>query len=141
MVQRYTALTGGLGIVPSGACPDREVLAALVPERVLPFASGDSRKRGPQAEPRPEGSWKQLWSAERRGVPSPVFRLPRMEAGWEGYVAAPHKRGPDGASFGAPLPSLGGAIGSVVSKTRMRTHRENASSLRGAERRSNPVDR
>jgi hypothetical protein len=36
-----------LGIVPSGACPDREVLAALVPERVLPFASGDSRKRGP----------------------------------------------------------------------------------------------
>jgi len=27
--------------------PDCEVLAALVPERVLPFASGDSRKRGP----------------------------------------------------------------------------------------------
>jgi hypothetical protein len=27
--------------------PDREVLAALVPERVLPFASGGSRKRGP----------------------------------------------------------------------------------------------
>ena len=38
---------GGLGIVPSGACPDREVLAALVPERVLPFVSGGSRKRGP----------------------------------------------------------------------------------------------
>jgi hypothetical protein len=27
--------------------PDCEVLAALVPERVLPFASGGSRKRGP----------------------------------------------------------------------------------------------
>ena len=33
--------------VPSGSVPDREVLAALVPERVLPFASGGSRKRGP----------------------------------------------------------------------------------------------
>ena len=42
----YTVRTGGLGNVPSGACPDCEVLAALVPERVLPFASGDSRKRG-----------------------------------------------------------------------------------------------
>jgi hypothetical protein len=46
VARRYTVRTGGLGIVPSGACPDCEVLAALVPERVLPFASGDSRKRG-----------------------------------------------------------------------------------------------
>ena len=36
----YTARAGGSGNVPSGACPDCEVLAALVPERVLPFASG-----------------------------------------------------------------------------------------------------
>ena len=35
------------------------MLAALVPERVLPFASGDSRKRGPKPK-RPR------WSAERR---------------------------------------------------------------------------
>jgi hypothetical protein len=35
--RRYTAPAGGLGNVPSGACPDCEVLAALVPERVLPL--------------------------------------------------------------------------------------------------------
>jgi len=50
-VRPYTASAGGLGNVPSGACPDCEVLAALVPERVLPLASGDSRKRGLKAEP------------------------------------------------------------------------------------------
>src|ERR1700692_2021551 len=38
---------GRLGHRPVRRVPDREVLAALVPERVLPFASGDSRKRGP----------------------------------------------------------------------------------------------
>jgi hypothetical protein len=37
---------GRLGHRPVRRVPDREVLAALVPERVLPFASGDSRKRG-----------------------------------------------------------------------------------------------
>ena len=64
----YTAPAGGLGIVPSGACSDCEVLAALVPERVLPFVSGDSRKRGlsragfkPGEVPR--------WGAERRARP------------------------------------------------------------------------
>ncbi|HTP90100.1 MAG TPA: hypothetical protein VMJ52_00055, partial [Xanthobacteraceae bacterium] len=40
---------------------DREVLAALVPERVLPFASGDSRKRWP-------GPKKPQWSAGRRAA-------------------------------------------------------------------------
>jgi hypothetical protein len=39
------AAAGGFRISPSGPMPDREVLAALVPERVLPFASGGSRKR------------------------------------------------------------------------------------------------
>ena len=37
---------GRLGHRPVRRVPDREVLAALVPERVLPFASGGSRKRG-----------------------------------------------------------------------------------------------
>jgi hypothetical protein len=37
---------GRLGHRPVRRVSDREVLAALVPERVLPFASGDSRKRG-----------------------------------------------------------------------------------------------
>ena len=40
------AAAGGFRISPSGPMPDCEVLAALVPERVLPFASGGSRKRG-----------------------------------------------------------------------------------------------
>ena len=38
---------GRLGHRPVRRVSDCEVLAALVPERVLPFASGDSRKRGP----------------------------------------------------------------------------------------------
>jgi hypothetical protein len=37
---------GRLGHRPVRRVSDREVLAALVPERVLPFASGGSRKRG-----------------------------------------------------------------------------------------------
>jgi len=37
---------GRLGHRPVRHVPDCEVLAALVPERVLPLASGDSRKRG-----------------------------------------------------------------------------------------------
>ena len=37
---------GRLGHRPVRRVSDCEVLAALVPERVLPFASGDSRKRG-----------------------------------------------------------------------------------------------
>ena len=44
--------SGQLGIRPAGPMPVREELAALVPERVLPFASGDSRKRGPSCAPR-----------------------------------------------------------------------------------------
>src|ERR1700685_1262887 len=39
---------GRLGHRPVRRVSDCEVLAALVPERVLPFASGDSRKRGPR---------------------------------------------------------------------------------------------
>jgi hypothetical protein len=37
---------GRLGHRPVRRVPDCEVLAALVPERVLPSASGGSRKRG-----------------------------------------------------------------------------------------------
>ena len=59
---------GRLGHRPVRRVPDCEVLAALVPERVLPFASGGSRKRGPS---RAEG--KNLgvprWGAERRARP------------------------------------------------------------------------
>src|ERR1700685_2215552 len=37
-----------LGIDRPAWLPVREVLAALAPGRVLPFAPGDSRKRGPE---------------------------------------------------------------------------------------------
>src|SRR6202012_5491984 len=45
-------LAGSLETRPAGPMPVCEELAALVPERVLPFASGDSRKRGTEAEPK-----------------------------------------------------------------------------------------
>src|SRR6266851_9284641 len=59
---------GRLGHRPVRRVPDCEVLAALVPERVLPFASGGSRKRGPS---RAEGSKPRMprWGAERRARP------------------------------------------------------------------------
>src|ERR1700691_4395498 len=66
-VAALRAAAGGFCISPSGPMPDCEVLAALVPERVLPFASGGSRKRwlkpsrGEPREPR--------WGAERRARP------------------------------------------------------------------------
>src|SRR5438105_8160820 len=43
-----TPLPGGSGHRPAGTRPVREVLAALAPGRVLPFAPGNSRKRGPE---------------------------------------------------------------------------------------------
>ena len=59
---------GRLGHRPVRHVPDREVLAALVPERVLPFASGDSRKRGLS---RAEAKKPRMprWGAERRARP------------------------------------------------------------------------
>ena len=42
-----TSRGGRPGHQPVRHVPDCEVLAALAPERVLPFASGGSRKRGP----------------------------------------------------------------------------------------------
>ena len=47
-MQRYTAYAGGSGIDRPALLPVCQVLAALVPERVLPFGSGNSRKRGPE---------------------------------------------------------------------------------------------
>ena len=59
---------GRLGHRPVRHVPDREVLAALVPERVLPFASGGSRKRGlSRAEVKKPRMPR--WGAERRARP------------------------------------------------------------------------
>jgi hypothetical protein len=61
---------GRLGHRPVRRVSDREVLAALVPERVLPFASGGSRKRGSsRAEPRVKPRRVPRWGAERRARP------------------------------------------------------------------------
>jgi hypothetical protein len=72
------------------------VLAALVPERVLPFASGDSRKRGP-------GRVGNKIPAHDRGG------APKGERSAYRAAAAPAHRGAAtvGAPFGAPPPSLG----------------------------------
>ena len=59
---------GRLGHRPVRRVPDREVLAALVPERVLPFASGDSRKRGLSRAGMKSGDVPR-WGAERRARP------------------------------------------------------------------------
>jgi hypothetical protein len=82
------------GYQPVRRVPDCEVLAALVPERVLPFASGGSRKRGPGRVGFP--------AHDRGGAPKgerPAYRA----------AAAPAHRGAAtvGAPFGAPPPSLG----------------------------------
>jgi hypothetical protein len=56
------------------------VLAALVPERVLPFASGDSRKRGPGRKNR---------GGAPKGERAPSLALPRKRGGTrEGPAAA-----------------------------------------------------
>src|SRR6266851_9957096 len=60
---------GRLGHRPVRQVPDREVLAALVPERVLPFASGGSRKRGPS---RAEGKTSASAAVGRRKASAPA---------------------------------------------------------------------
>jgi hypothetical protein len=67
--------------------------------------------------PRPEGSWKPQWSAERRGVPSTCFpgRVRRRAS----------QARPTGASFGALLPSLKGSLRSFVGTTRAQARCEN----------------
>jgi hypothetical protein len=59
------------------------VLAALVPERVLPFASGGSRKRGLS---RAEGSKPRMprWGAERRARPLHFLRSRRPRSSHSG---------------------------------------------------------
>jgi len=65
---------GGSGHRPVRRVPDCEVLAALVPERVLPFASGGSRKRGPEPSRGSKLGAVPRRSAERRArsLPSPA---------------------------------------------------------------------
>ena len=75
--QRYTARAGGFGHRPVRHLPVCEVLAALVPERVLPFASGGSRKRGPEPSRGSNLGAVPRWSAERRACPS----LPSRHSG------------------------------------------------------------
>ena len=65
---------GRLGHRPVRHVSDREVLAALVPERVLPFGSGDSRKRWPGPEKTAE---------ERRKASGPVIG-PRLRLAYLG---------------------------------------------------------
>ena len=72
------------------------MLAALVPERVLPFASGGSRKRGPGRV----GS--EILAHDRGGAP----KGERSRLSGRGCACA-SRRGNCGAPFGAPPPSLG----------------------------------
>jgi hypothetical protein len=86
---------GRLGHRPVRRVSDCEVLAALVPERVLPFASGDSRKRGPGRVGFP--------AHDRGGAPKgerPAYLFGRGRA-------CTSRRGNRGAPFGAPPPSFG----------------------------------
>jgi hypothetical protein len=87
------------------------VLAALVPERVLPFASGDSRKRGLS---RAEGSKPRMprWGAERRARPlheaaASVFSLEGKDRRTDARRIA-FRCGPVDALIGAPPPFFQG---------------------------------
>jgi hypothetical protein len=71
-----------------------EVLAALAPGRVLPFAPGNSRKRGPELSQSLRAFGERRGGAPR-GERSPLGSLPR-----------PPARLQDIAPTGAPLPSL-----------------------------------
>ena len=71
------------------------MLAALVPERVLPFASGDSRKRGPGRVGFP--------AHDRGGAPKGERSAYLLGRG----RACTSRRGNCGAPFGAPPPSWG----------------------------------
>jgi hypothetical protein len=100
---------GRLGHRPVRHVPDCEVLAALVPERVLPFASGDSRKRGPG---RAESKISDAAVGRRKAsAPAPFFEvqggLGPPAVGRQERGRAPHRlsmRLPVGALLGAPPP-------------------------------------
>ena len=112
------AAAGGFRISPSGPMPDCEVLAALVPERVLPFASGGSRKR--RLEPSPSGP-KSLFGnrggapkgerARSRGSPVTPVLSPVKRRGTEPRRAPHRKVRYPAVRLSAPcLPSLWGGV-------------------------------
>jgi hypothetical protein len=72
---------GRLGHRPVRHVSDCEVLAALVPERVLPFASGGSRKRGPS---RAEAQKTSDAAVGRRkaSAPAPFFEVQGSLKSW-----------------------------------------------------------
>ena len=87
------------------------MLAALVPERVLPFGSGDSRKRGP--EPSRGSNLGDIAAVERRKASAPPN--PPPQAGEEGEKGARRRAGDlvplrlrtlVDALIGAPPPSF-----------------------------------
>jgi hypothetical protein len=99
---------GGFGHRPAGLLPVCQVLAALVPERVLPFGSGDSRKRGPKPSRGQALGVVPRWGAERRGRRRSIPRRSREEAmvlaAFAGRLFLLRRGGTRGALFGAPPP-------------------------------------
>jgi hypothetical protein len=115
------------------------VLAALVPERVLPFASGDARKRGPGPSRALRLGVTLLWSAERRAG---LFPIRPCRAGRAARAARQSVCGvcanssADADSVWMRLSALRfpakgriAFLAAALSKTRMRTHRENESAI------------
>jgi len=112
-----TSGSGRPGHRPAGLLPVCQVLAALAPGRVLPFAPGNSRKRGPG---RVGGSnLRRMTAVERRKARAPPLRprgfrgraamvLAASEAGFRPSAAG--MRFPVDAPNGAPLPSYKGAV-------------------------------
>jgi hypothetical protein len=71
---------GRLGHRPVRRVPDCEVLAALVPERVLPFASGGSRKRGlSRAEAKTSDA---AVGRRKASAPAPFFEVQGSIKSW-----------------------------------------------------------
>ena len=100
------------------------MLAALAPERVLPFASGGSRKRWLTPS---RGSSLGNRGGAPKGERAPLPTLPRKRERAENKGARHTERCGTVVRLSAPrLPSFkGGFANDVVHKTRMRTHREN----------------
>src|SRR4029077_7212069 len=103
-----------LGHRPVRRVPDREVLAALVPERVLPFASGGSRKRGLS---RAGGKTSDAAVGRRKAsAPAPFFEvpatsvLPQWEDRREGARRIACRCGPVVRLSALRLPSFKGGV-------------------------------
>ena len=84
------------------------MLAALVPERVLPFGSGDSRKRGPKPSRGQSLGVVPRWGAERRGRrrfdPAPLREEAMVLAAYAGRLFFCGGAETSGAPIGAPPP-------------------------------------